>query len=275
VRRIGFLASPYQQQSRSCREERVTILNMIDNRSTWGKRSIALFAPIALIAAGIVSIVSPVSAQESTPATTTPIGVVETDATEINCSTDPATPSPLTTSVTTTYVIGPDGSEARYRVQEELVNKGAIEAVGSTTAIQGGIYLDEAGIPLACSRFDVDLRTLTSDESRRDNALHSQTLETATYPLATFVLSSIEGIDSALVEGEDTTVVLVGNLTMHDVTRVVAWEATVTLNGDVITGKAATEFEMPEFNITPPKMGPVLSIDETVVLEIDFTANKA
>ncbi|MEQ1843004.1 MAG: hypothetical protein ABL994_21590, partial [Verrucomicrobiales bacterium] len=81
---------------------------MIANRLTWGTRSAALLTPFALIAAGLLSIASPVSAQESTPTSTTPIGVVEVDATEINCSIDPATPSPLTTSVASTYVIGSD-----------------------------------------------------------------------------------------------------------------------------------------------------------------------
>jgi len=67
-----------------------------------------------------------------------------------------------------------EGLQSRYQ--------GANEAVGQTNSIVGQIYFDDQGMPLACSRWDVDLRTLTSDESRRDNYLRGNTLQTDTYP---------------------------------------------------------------------------------------------
>jgi polyisoprenoid-binding protein YceI len=237
-------------------------------------RTTALAAPVVLGAAGLISIVTPASAQEAT-ATPTAAGVLDTEATEVNCSTDAATPSPLTTSVASTYTIVSEDSEARYKVEEELASKGATTAVGATNAIIGAIYFDSNGLPLTCSRFDVDLRTLVSDESRRDNAVQTQGLETATYPLATFILTSVEGLDTALVDGQETTFTMIGNLTLHGETRVVAWSATVTKNGDAITGSATTTFDMPEFGITPPKMGPVLSIADSVTLEVDLTTKQA
>jgi polyisoprenoid-binding protein YceI len=130
-------------------------------------------------------------------------------------------------------------------------------------------------MPLACSRFDVDLRTLTSDESRRDNFLYTNTLETQTYPLATFILSSVEGLDEPLADGEETQVKLIGNLTVHGQTKLIAWDAKIKMDGDTLTGTASTTFNMADFNITPPKVGPVMSIDETVKLEVDITAQKA
>jgi polyisoprenoid-binding protein YceI len=237
-------------------------------------RATALFTPLALVAVGLLSIVAPVSAQDSTPAATQ-IGVLDTEATDVNCSTDAATPSPLTSSVATTYTVVSDESEARYKVEEELASKGATTAVGATNAVIGALYFDSNGLPVTCTRIDVDLRTLVSDESRRDNAVQTQGLETATYPLATFILTSVEGLDTALVDGQQTTFTLIGNLTLHGETRVVAWEATVTKDGDSITGDATTTFDMPEFGITPPKMGPVLSIADSVTLEMDLTAKMA
>ncbi len=238
------------------------------------KTATALLTPLALVAVGLISIVTPVSAQESTP-TATEIGVLETEATEVNCSTDAATPSPLTTSAATAYTVVSEDSEARYEVEEELAGQGATTAVGSTSAIVGALYFDANGLPVACTRVDVDLRTLVSDESRRDNAVQTQGLETATYPLATFILTSVEGLDAALVDGEETSFTLIGNLTLHGETRVVAWAATVTKEGDTITGTASISFDMPAFGITPPKMGPVLSIADEVALEFDITAKQA
>ena len=141
-----------------------------------------------------------------------------------------ATPIPAT-SPATTWTLTAD-SVARYRAQEELADRGANEAVGETNSIVGQIYFDHEGMPLACSRWDVDLRTLTSDESRRDNYLRGNTLQTDTYPVATFVLTSVDGLDRPLQDGQETAFSLVGNLTMHGVTKLVRWDVTAKLDGD-------------------------------------------
>lgn len=222
-----------------------------------------------------------VSAQDSTPSAEETIGVTGSAPTFIACDenvtsgeTEDATPLPAT-SPAVVYTLDSTQSAARYIAQEELANQGAATAIGETNSIVGNIYFDADGNPLACSRWDVDMRTLVSDESRRDNYLRGDTLETDTYPVATFVLTSVEGLDGGLVDGEETSLYLVGNLTFHGVTNQVRWAATVTLSGDQISGSANTTFNMEEYNITPPTVGPVLSIDETVELEIDLVAIKA
>ena len=49
-------------------------------------------------------------------------------------------------------------------------------------------------------------------------------------------------------------------------------QAAATLEDGVITGTAVTQFEMPDFGITPPKVGPVLGLSETVQLEAEIVA---
>jgi polyisoprenoid-binding protein YceI len=226
---------------------------------------VAAFVLALLVAAG-VALARPVAAQDA-PATTTP-GVLETPAATIDCET--AAPAP-----DTTYAIVSEESAARYRAQEELANVGATEAVGETNAIIGSILFDESGMPLACSRFDVDMRTLQSDSSRRDNYLYGNTLETEQYPLATFILTAVEGLTAPLADGEETTFTLIGNLTVHGVTKLVAWETTAMLDDEQLTGSAVTTFAMPDFEIEPPVVGPVVSLDETVQLEVDIVAAPA
>jgi polyisoprenoid-binding protein YceI len=215
------------------------------------------------------------AAQESTP--TTEAGILDEPAAAINC--DPsvaATPEAIQFEApATTFAIVSEESEVRYVAQEELANVGANEAVGATQAFIGNVYFNADGVPLACTRFDADLRTLTSDEARRDNFLSGNTLETATYPLATFILTEVEGLDGALTDGEETTFTLIGNLSLHGVTKLVAWEATATLDGDTLTGSASTAFDMPDFEIEEPVVGPVISVDEHIVLEVDIVAEKA
>jgi polyisoprenoid-binding protein YceI len=205
------------------------------------------------------------AAQDEATPTATP-GVLTTPTANLDCST--------ATAPTADYAIDSENSAVRYRAQEELAGKGANEAVGETNAFIGNIYFDESGLPLACSRFDADLRTLKSDESRRDNFLYNNTLQTEQYPLATFILTSVEGLDQPLGKDE-TTFTLVGDLTIHGVTKAVSWEATAKLEYDILTGTAFTTFNMADFDIQPPKVGPVISLDENVKLEVDITAKAA
>jgi polyisoprenoid-binding protein YceI len=243
----------------------------VTNHSTRARnrlfQSAALIAMLALLG---VSFWSKASADDTTP---TP-GVIGTPAATNECGTADATVTPSVTPAAV-FQIASEDSEARYVAEEELANKGANTAVGKTNAFIGQILLDDQGRPLACSRFDVDLRTLVSDESRRDNFLYSNTLETQTYPLATFIMTGVQGLDKPLADGDETQVQLVGNLTVHGQTKLVVWDAKVKMDGDTLTGTASTSFNMADFNITPPKVGPVMSIDETVKLEVDITAKKA
>jgi polyisoprenoid-binding protein YceI len=242
--------------------------------SSFRRQASLAFVPGALAAAGLMlTATSGAIAQES--ATPTPIGLLQTAEGLAECATSEIGALPEGMEAEAVYAIVPEESAARYRVQEELAEVGETEAVGETQAIVGQFAFDESGLPLACSRFDVDLRTLQSDEARRDNYLYENTLEAEKYPLATFVLRAVEGLEDPLAEGEEATVRLIGDLTLRDVTKLVAWEAKISMADGALTGDAATEFEMPEFAIEPPSVPVVLSLDETVRLEVDLTARSA
>lgn len=208
-------------------------------------------------------------AQDSTP-TATQAGVIGDAIATDSCDLSNYAATPTGTSAL--YSIVSDQSEARYLAEEEFVGQGANTAVGTTSAIIGQIGLDASNVPLTCSRFDVDLRTLVSDDSRRDNKLYEETLETGEFPLGTFILTSVEGLDGGLVDGQEATVTLIGNLTLHGVTKQVAWSATVTLSGDTLTGSAETSLNIADFDMSEPNSPLVLSIDDTIVLQVDLVA---
>jgi len=226
------------------------------------RATVAVAGAALTLISGTVGLAPRAAAQDVTP---TP-GVLEGPPAQLACT--------AVEGVADIYAIASEESEARYRVQEELASIGAIEAIGATKAIVGNLYLGAEGQARACSRFDLDLRTLRSDDARRDNYLYSNTLETGSYPLATFVLSEVQGLDGPLTE-EGKTFRLIGDLTLHGVTKLVVWEVTASRKGDTLVGKAATVFEMPQFAITPPKVGPVVSLDETVKLEVDLVLKPA
>jgi polyisoprenoid-binding protein YceI len=234
------------------------------------RRALACVAPTAVAAVILASATSGAVAQES--ATPTPMGLVQTAEDLPECAVAEIGALPEGVDAATIYTIVPEESAARYRVQEELAQVGETEAVGETQAIIGQFGFGEDGLPLPCSRFDVDLRTLQSDQAKRDNYLYQNTLEAEKYPLATFVLRAVEGMEAPLEEGQEMTLRLIGDLTLRDVTKLVAWEAQVSLVDEALTGTAATMFEMPDFGIEPPSVPVVLSLEETIRLEVDLTA---
>ena len=171
-----------------------------------------------------------------------------------------------------TYAVAGEESQASYSVEEELAGQGDVTAVGTTNAIVGELVIDAEGSPVAGSRIDIDLRTLQTDETRRDNYLRTNSLESDTYPLATFILTGVENWEGSLADGDEVTFDMVGSLTVHGVTREVTWESTASLADDILTGTASVEVEMGDFDIETPSVGFVLGIDETVKLDLAITA---
>jgi polyisoprenoid-binding protein YceI len=179
-----------------------------------------------------------------------------------------------TAAVDAAYIYTVDSAQswARYRAQEVLRTQGAIEAVGETQAIIGTMYFDETYVPLAGSRFDIDLRTLVSDEPNRDNHLYNDTLETGEFPLTTFVITSVVGLDDGLADGEEAAFQLAGDLNVHGVTNEATWEVTASREGETITGFGTTTIVIEDYGMEKPHYGPVVSIEDEIVLEIDVVA---
>ena len=78
------------------------------------------------------------------------------------------------------------GSFVGCRVDETLIGIGLDAAVGRTGEVRGSTRIE--GGRIVDARFEVDTRTLRSDEARRDDALRSRGLETDRYTDAGFVL---------------------------------------------------------------------------------------
>jgi polyisoprenoid-binding protein YceI len=82
------------------------------------------------------------------------------------------------------------------------------------------------------------------------------------------------GIPAELPESGEVSFQLTGDLTIRDVTREVVWDVTGNLEGDVLTGQAATSFTFEDFNLTQPRVSMVLSVEDTIRLEMDFTMQR-
>jgi polyisoprenoid-binding protein YceI len=175
-------------------------------------------------------------------------------------------------AVETRLVLAPTGNEARYRVREQLAGVDfPNDAVGATSAITGEIVLDDAGKVIAArSRITVDLRTLKSDRERRDGYIQRRTLETETHPNAVLEVTGLTGLAHPLPTSGALSFTLTGNLTIHGTTRLTTWQVTATASDGGYRGSAKTSFTFEEFGLTKPRVAMVLSVEDTIGLELDF-----
>lgn len=170
------------------------------------------------------------------------------------------------------YDVDGASSTASYTAEQELAGVGADEAVGKTNAILGQIVLGPDGVPLAGSRVDVDLRTFDSGETLRDNTLHTEALESDKFPVGTLIVTEIENWTAPLAEGQMSQFGIVGDLTVHGVTKEVRWDATATLEGTNIKGSASTKVKLADFQIEKPTNSFVLGINDEIELKLEITA---
>jgi len=169
------------------------------------------------------------------------------------------------------------GSKADYRVREQLARLSApSDAVGTTTGVTGSIMIGADGkIVAEGSKLVVDLTTLQSDSSMRDGFIARSTLNTSQFPTATFVPTEVKGLTGPLPTSGQQTFQLVGNLTMHGVTKPVTFNVTTQVNGGDVTGQATTDFKFEDFGMSPPQSMAVLSVVDNVKLEVTLHLSKS
>jgi polyisoprenoid-binding protein YceI len=177
-----------------------------------------------------------------------------------------------TTDPALTLVVARAGNSARYQIQEQLVGiKLPSLAIGQTSGITGSIALDSAGrVIRSASQITVDVKGLRSDSDRRDGYVRGRVLETDRYPTVQFIPTSIAGLTNALSTSGTKRFDLVGDLTVHGVTRPATWHVEATFDGDRVTGAASTTFTFADFGLTQPRVPVVLSVDDTIQLYYDF-----
>ena len=170
------------------------------------------------------------------------------------------------------YIVAPDGNEARYRVREQLAGFDLPkDAIGATKDVKGRIVIGPDGkVVKDGSKVSIDLASLKSDQARRDNFLRRATLETSKYPQAELVPVALEGLLLPIAPGSSQTFSVRGDLTVHGATHPTIWQVTARAEGNGIVGSATTAFTFKDFGLEQPKVPVVLSVADTIRLEYDF-----
>jgi polyisoprenoid-binding protein YceI len=159
-----------------------------------------------------------------------------------------------------------------YRVAEQLANVGATTAVGRTPKVTGTLTL--SGSTISAVTVTADLTALQSDRPPRDRQLHTQALQTDTYPTATFVLAQPIALGSLPAEGQTVSVTAIGDLTLHGVTKRVSIPLQAKLVGGVVTVVGSLPIAFADYSITPPQAAVLLSVADNGILELQLHFTK-
>jgi polyisoprenoid-binding protein YceI len=164
-----------------------------------------------------------------------------------------------------------DGSEAGYRVREKLAFLAAKnDAVGRTSSVTGSAESTGDGDTLEFSKasFEIDLSTLTSDQSRRDQRIREIGIESDRFPKATFALTKPLKLDAKKVDAS-------GDLTLHGVTKTVTIPLEVRQSGTTVEAVGSLTFPWGDFDMTAPSVAGFVSVEDEATLEFDLKLAQA
>src|SRR5690606_3376034 len=108
------------------------------------------------------------------------------------------------------------------------------------------------------SEVRVDLRTLQSDQRRRDNAVQ-RALGTSQYPYAVFQTEPVTGL--ALEDGVEETFELPGTMEIHGQKRPVTFQVRSVREGDTLRWVAEAQILMTDFGVEPPSIVGLISVE--------------
>lgn len=150
-----------------------------------------------------------------------------------------------------------EASQVGYRVHEVLFGQ-KTEAVGRTNRISGNLIVD--GKTVKNVDLTVDMTTVTSDQSQRDNQFRNRIMSTRQYPTATYKLTSPIQL-SKVPDSTPLTVKASGALTLHGVTKPVTTDLSVRHSSAGVEVSGSIPITFAEWNIPNPTFGPAQTED--------------
>jgi polyisoprenoid-binding protein YceI len=165
------------------------------------------------------------------------------------------------------------GSAAGYRVREKLAFLPAeSQAVGRTSSITGSATFTGSNttVQVTHASFAVDVETLTSDRSMRDEKIRSIGLESERYPTSTFVLASPIALPASALTGKTVHVFAIGALTIHGTTKTVTIPLEMSLSSTEVQAVGSITFPWSEFNMVAPSVGGFVNVTNSATMEFDL-----
>jgi len=204
--------------------------------------------------------------------TSSPAPFTLSTSSDSSSSSDASSSSIAVSQIPGTWNIA-SGSMAGYRVREQLAFLSApSDAVGRTSSITGAVTLTDAGstITVSAASFKVDVSTLRSDRSMRDNRIRSIGLQSDQFPTATFTLSSAVSMPEGATTGQTVHLSVTGDLTIHGTTKTETIPLDARLSGAQIEIVGSITFPWGDFGMEAPSVGGFVSVTDTATMEFDL-----
>ena len=175
------------------------------------------------------------------------------------------TPLPGTWTVAT-------GSRAGYRVNEVLAGQNNV-AVGRTSSVAGHLTIRQTTVTAAA--FTVQMSTIHSDQSQRDNQFDGRIMDVATYPAGTFTLTRSISLAPVPATGQVRTYHATGNLTLHGHTRQVTFSLSAQRTATQIRVSGSIPITFADWQIPNPSFAGFVTTQNHGVLEFLLVLRRA
>lgn len=222
------------------------------------------------------SITSPGETGEEAVTTVTVASSVASSVADASPTTA-ATATPVTPSIEGTWTVDTSvgtfsyeestGTFVGVRINEELASIGSTTAVARTPDVAGSITVE--GTTLTAATIEADMTTMTTNDSRRDDAV-LEALETTTFPTATFVLTEPVELGADAVGGAAIDVAATGDLTIHGVTASVTIPLQAQLVAGVVVVVGSIDITFADYGVSVPESRIVVSAEDHGILELQL-----
>ena len=171
------------------------------------------------------------------------------------------------------FRIAASQSEVRFTLGEILGGE-PTTVIGKTNQVTGEFGVDfENPQDAQLGEILIDARTLSTDNSFRNKAIQNRILNTSAHQLISFVPTEIATLPETVGFGESLALEISGDLTITGVTQKVTFTASITpISSTQIEGHAEAMVAYADYGISIPSVPRVASVDDEVLLEIDFIA---
>jgi polyisoprenoid-binding protein YceI len=162
------------------------------------------------------------------------------------------------------------GSVAGYRIRERFATATADnDAVGRTSKITGSLVVggSEGHYTLKSVSVTVDMTSVASDQSLRDDRMKTIGLQTNTYRTASFATAGAVDLPADVTSGKQVEVDVPGKLTLHGTTRAITLALTVQATSDRIDVLVSQQLTLADYGIDPPRIGGFVSVQPTGTIE--------
>jgi polyisoprenoid-binding protein YceI len=189
----------------------------------------------------------------------------------------PAQTQAATTDVDGTWTVIPGPSEEATRTQagyrvDEVLRGSPVTVNGRTSNVTGEAVV--AGSKVESATFTVDVASITSPESARDNQFRgADILDAAQFPTAEVRLAQPVDVAAVPETGAAVTLDVPASITIKGVTRDVTAKVDVQRAGETIIVAGSVPVTWTDFNVTPPDLAGFVKVEPTGTIE--FLVNLA